>query len=371
MRSVHSIGVLLAVLVYLLLGSGCGSNAGLDTIDDDAQDDSATTVLVADIGIMADEYSVNPGSTTTVYATVYSASGATVPGVTVTFSLDKPTLASITSKAVTGAGGTATVTFSARSLSGEVSVYAAVGTVSNSSPASIIIVDQTSPISMDLTANPNSVLVEGVSTVTAMVWADTGKTEVVPNGTSVVFEVANEFYGTITSSATTNSGKATATFTASENTGFATIKVTSGTISKSTTIEVLPASVVAISFVSAEPDVIALEGSGGNEISTIKFIVKDSNDDPVPDVNVAFTLNGPNGDEYIDGSDSTPWSIDVSTDAQRIGYRPGYHFRIHRGGQWKNHDGGILRCLHWRRCAIRQAFQSGGRSAKRGRFGME
>ncbi|MBU0993669.1 MAG: hypothetical protein KJ737_14345 [Proteobacteria bacterium] len=315
MKSARSIIYILLILFVFIL-SGCGSDVGITTDDGTGGDntDTGNEVLVADIGIVADEYSINPGATTAITATVYSSSGSTVPGVTVSFSLDAPTLASITASAVTSAAGAASATLQARSLSGEIHVSATVGSVTSSSPAQIVVLDQTSPASMDVSANPTSVLVEGTATITATVWANSEKTTAVPNGTSVAFSMANEFYGTVSSSSTTNNGKATATFEASEHAGFATVKATAGTkATGSTQIEVLPTSAVAISFMSAEPDAIALKSSGGNEISTIKFVVKDSNDNPVPGMNVSFSLKGPNGDEFIDDSDSTPDQIDVST----------------------------------------------------------
>lgn len=314
MKFVRSIADLLIAVVFMTVYiSGCGSTAGLTTDDDTDGTDDPTLVAVSDIAVTATQNSINPGQTTTVTATVYSASGSTIPGATVIFTLDQPTLASITGSALTSTEGVAAATFEARNLSGEVKVYATVGSITSSTPATISILDQISPVAMTLEANPTSVLVEGTATLTATVFKDTAKTQTVENGTTVLFSMENELYGTVSSTSSTNNGRATATFEASQSAGFATINATSGSVTASIQVQVLPASAVAISFLSAEPDVIALKGSGGNEVSTLKFMVKDSNDQPVTDVNVSFLMKGPNGGEYIDDTDQTPNELNVST----------------------------------------------------------
>lgn len=333
-RSTISIFVFMTLLVCII--PGCGSDKGLQSTDDTSTDTDTTTSTdtdisssyIGDIAISASSYSISPGSTTAITATVYSLSGEPVPDVEVNFSLDMPTLASITSSSTTSSDGVAAATFQARSNSGSVVVSAYIGLVESKSPATIIILDgnSTAPVAIDLSSNPTSVLVEGTVTITANVWSDEEKTTPVPDGTTVAFGLANELYGTVSASSTTIGGKATATFEASNQAGFATIKATSGTATGSINIQILPSSAVAISFVSAEPDVIALEGSGGNEISTVKFIVKDSNDDPVFNMNVSVTLVGPNGGEYIDDSDITPNTIEVSTGLDGIA-----SVRLHSG----------------------------------------
>jgi hypothetical protein len=51
----------------------------------------------------------------------------------------------------------------------------------------------------------------------------------------------------------------------------------------------------------------------------IKFIVVNSNGNPLSDVSVSFSMVGPNGGEYIDPSgDATPGEIDVSTNDEGI-----------------------------------------------------
>jgi hypothetical protein len=50
-----------------------------------------------------------------------------------------------------------------------------------------------------------------------------------------------------------------------------------------------------IKFVSAEPSIIAIKGSGGDQISEIKFMVIDTYDNPLQGENVSFGLVGPTG----------------------------------------------------------------------------
>jgi hypothetical protein len=54
-----------------------------------------------------------------------------------------------------------------------------------------------------------------------------------------------------------------------------------------------------IEFVSATPQVIGIKGAGQTEISDILFMVKDNNGDPIGGLTVTFTMNGPNGGEFI------------------------------------------------------------------------
>jgi hypothetical protein len=54
-----------------------------------------------------------------------------------------------------------------------------------------------------------------------------------------------------------------------------------------------------IEFVSATPQVIGIKGAGQTEISEILFIVKDNKSDPIGGLTVTFTMNGPNGGEFI------------------------------------------------------------------------
>ena len=271
----------------------------------------------AAIDMAASFDSINPAETTEITATVYDASGGIISGVDVLFTLDDPTLAFITSYSTTDAFGEATAILTARNLAGEVDVTATVGSVINDPAKTIIIFDVSAPNQINLTPNPTSILVQGTSSISAEVLDSSSNP--VPNGTSVLFEVSNPIYGTVTASALTNSGIAAATFEALNQPGTATINVDSGSASNTVDVEIVQAPASAIEFSSAEPQTISIRESGGVETAIIRFVVKDSNDNPLEGITVSFKMVGPNGGEYIDPTDDgTPDEIDVSTNDQGV-----------------------------------------------------
>jgi len=287
--------------------SGSGSSSGSST----------TTKTPASIRVSASPDSINPGQTTTIKAVAYDASGNTIAGVSLIFTLDNPQVASVTSSATTGADGAATVTFKARDLAGSVIVTAATtdGKIKSDPPVTVSILSTTAPTRMNLTVNPTAILVQGTASVKAELLDSAGNP--VPDGTAVSFKSDNDLYGTFTSgTATTNSGFASATFEAAAQPGTASVTVRSGNLSKQIDITILPALAAAIQFVSATPQRIALQGSGDVETSIVQFVVKDSNNDPVEGATVSFAMTGPSGGEYIDPPpDPTPAEIEVSTNA--------------------------------------------------------
>lgn len=307
---IFSFAILVGVFGIMLFGcSSSGSGGGSDT---------STTKIPASIRVSAAPDSINPGQTTTITAVAYDASGNTLSGVKLTFTLNNPQVASVTSSATTGAKGVATVTFTARDLAGSVIVTATAGSISSDPPVTVSILSTTAPTQMNLTVNPTAILVQGTASVKAQLLDSTGNP--VPDGTAVSFKSENALYGAFTSeTATTNNGFATATFTAAAQPGTATVTARSGNLTQQIGISILPAFAAAIQFDSAVPQRIALRGSGGIETAVVKFIVMDSNNDPVEGATVSLALTGPNGGEYIDPPpDETPLKIDVSTNAEGI-----------------------------------------------------
>ncbi len=296
---------------------GCGSSGGSSSGGGgDVPPEPPEPETPAAISVTAYPDSINPGESANIYAAVFDASGNAMPGIEVIFTLDDPVLAYITSTAATSSLGIATALLTARDSSGEVGVTATVGDVSNEDPKQIVILDESAPSSISLTANPQSILVQGTSALTAEVLDSDGNP--VANGTVVMFEVENTIYGSVSATATTNSGFATVTFEAAGQPGTAVINASSGGASASVDVEIVQAPAAAIQFLSAEPQSIALQGTGGIETSTIQFVVKDSNDNPLSDVNVFFEMQGPNGGEYINPSGVPPDEIDVSTNEDGI-----------------------------------------------------
>ncbi|MBW2631112.1 MAG: Ig-like domain-containing protein, partial [Deltaproteobacteria bacterium] len=181
---------------------------------------------VAAIYVEADNNTIDPEASTFVTAYVYDSSGGPVSGVDVIFTISNPVLAYITSTSTTDGSGEARAVFTARTLPGEVEVTATSESISSDPPETIFILDEAAPQSITLEVNPDTVIVEGTSTVTATVLGDGGAD--VPNGTTVTFAVSNDLYGTITESSVTNSNKATATFEATNQPG--QVEVTASTV---------------------------------------------------------------------------------------------------------------------------------------------
>lgn len=298
-------------VIALTFCSGClssqGSGTGESTSSQTQQE--AESNLFA-IGLVTAQSSINPGETTTLTAIAYNASGGGISGLELVFTVDDPTLGYVTETATTDADGTATTTFTARTSPGTVNVTATSESVSSDARA-ITILDQTAPGNITLTANPTAVTATNTSVISATVTDSSGAP--VDNGTTVTFEVANSTYGSITSSATTNSGVATATFTASTNAGTATINASSGSASASINVTVNPVSAASIEFSSVSKNPVAIRGSGGQEFSVVTFDVIDANGNPAEDVDVLFTMSGPGGAEYIEEDDATPYTQTVGT----------------------------------------------------------
>ncbi|MFH2067700.1 MAG: Ig-like domain-containing protein [Pseudomonadota bacterium] len=314
--------ILCIVLIICMSLIGCFSsdnpaNESVATTDDTTDRALDANVTLSVIALSASQDSISFNSTTQVSATLYDDTGTVIPGVPVTFSIDRPDIASITTGVVSDESGVATATLTSRGISGEVQVSASVGEVSSATPKTIVIYDGVTPESITVTSNPTAVVFGGTATITATVLDATGNS--VANGTQVVFEIDNSSFGTVTGIATTNAGVATATFEAGNMPGVSSITASAGSVNSSTNITILDAPASSIEFVSAVPNVVAISGSGGNETSVIQFKVKDTSGDPVEGEVVTVSMKGPNGGEYIDSSgDGTPRTIIISSNASGI-----------------------------------------------------
>jgi len=309
-RKCLQLGFVIIFIFLFLVSCGGSSTEG----DDGGGGGTVVTETVAAVSVEADSNTVAPEASTGVTAHVYNSSGGSVSGVDVIFTLSNSALAYITSTSTTDGSGEASAVFTARTLPGEVEVTATAESISSAPAETISILDEAAPQSITLNVNPDTIIVQGTSTVTATVLGDSGAD--VSNGTTVTFTVDNDSLGAITASSVTNSNTATATFEATDNAGQVNITAQSGSATSAPatiTIEASPAAF--IEFVSAVPDLIAITGAGGTEISTIKFMVKDTNGNPVQGVNVLFEIHdGLGGGEYINPSDLGP-QIEVSTTA--------------------------------------------------------
>ncbi len=306
----------LVIFLFVIVLSGCGTQGGSDSSSTDTTTDPGTTetAVVSAIIISTDSSTIGTGEKASIAVRLLDSSGEVVTGSkSVVFSLDNPTLASIPSPATTSSG-LLTRTLTAGSTEGTVKVTASVDSASAS--VTIQISDQLTAASISLAASPSSITVGGTSVVSATVLDGNG--DPMADGTTVNFSVNNSSLGSIVPSADISGGQgvAQATFSAGTSTaGTATITASSGVVSRQTTISVAGAAAGSIEFVSAEPQVVVIKGSGGTETSTITFHVKDSNGNLVASSeNVLLELSGPNGGEYI-GPVSGVTSLEVGTES--------------------------------------------------------
>ncbi|RJQ68974.1 MAG: hypothetical protein C4519_22445 [Desulfobacteraceae bacterium] len=298
------------VAALLLLGCSAASTS------DGTTPPNASGPAVSAITVTATPDSVNFSQTSTIRATVYDSSGGPVSGVSLVFALDQPSLAFITPAiATTDATGLATATLTARSQQGNVNVSATDGTTTSAN-RQVAIQSGVTAATVNVTADPSTILIGATSAIRAEVLDSTGAW--VPNGTAVSFAVANPTFGSMAvAAATTVSGVATATFEAGSTPGNAAINVSSGGITNSVDVLINQTAPASLEFISATPGLIAIQGSGGVETAVVAFRVNDQNGNPIPSIGVSMTLEGPGGGAYID-NDGTPNQINVSSNALGI-----------------------------------------------------
>ncbi len=307
----------LILLLFVVVLFGCGQQSGSDDSDSGSSSGSGTTTTeetetVSAILLSTTTSTIATGESATISARLLNSSGQLVTeSKTVEFTLSAPALASINSPGVT-ASGTLNRTLTANNIEGEVTVTASVDSATTT--LTIEISDELAAATVNVTPNPASITVGGTAVVSAEVLDSNG--DPMAAGTNVNFEVNNTALGTVVSSASVSgtSGIAQATFSAGTTTaGTVTITATSGSISGTTTIDVVSAAAGSIEFDSAEPQVIVIKGSGGEETSIVSFLVKDTNGDPVVgSQTVTMVLSGPNGGEYIGSVEGTT-TLDVGT----------------------------------------------------------
>ena len=182
----------------------------------------------------------------------------------------------------------------------------------------------TSTGTVTLAGSTNRVSADSPSTLTATVKTSSGAT--VPN-TVVTFKTAGTgfavFFPTGGTALTGANGVATITLQAGTNVGADSVSATAnvggtdvnstafGFEVSTTTVTGTPAS---IAFVDAAPSVIAIRGTGGQEISTVTFEIKDTNGQPIAGQNVSFVLStNPGGAELSTASSISAANGRVST----------------------------------------------------------
>ncbi len=303
----------LFVVFLILLLAGCGKQSGSDSDDTTTvTTDTTPAPEVSAIQLTASLSVIGTSSTTNITARLLDDSGQLITDEkTVTFSLDNPTLASIISPATTSTGSTSQ-TLTSGNTEGTVVVTASVDNAT--ADVTIQISDQASADTINVSANPGTITVNGTSVVSATVLDSNGLP--LPDGTTVNFSVNNTSLGTIVASAATagGAGVAQATFSAgATQAGTATITATSGSASGNTTLDVIGATAGSIEFDSATPQIVVIQGAGGQETSEVKFLIKDSSGNPIAtSETVRMVLSGPNGGEYLGDTPGTT-TLDVGT----------------------------------------------------------
>ncbi len=291
MRRISGILILLTVILYIYVSCApketiTGAGGGINI-----------TLTANPTSIPADGT-----STSTITATVKDNKNQAISNREVSFTVDPPGNATLSAPtATTDTNGNASVTLTSSTTVSTVTVTATVDSTSKSVTVDLYNPSQGGPpASITAVANPSSISQNGTSAITATVLD--ANNNPVADGTVVNFSTS--FPGaTVTPTATTTNGNASATFTAGSQSGIATVNITADSVSGSVQVTILSAAVGSVQFVSADPTVIAVQGSGGVETSTITFLVKDELGNPVADgTSVSFSLLGPGGGESLNPS---------------------------------------------------------------------
>lgn len=246
------------------------------------------------VNVTANPSTISPGGSSTITVSVTDQNNnPSQVGETVSFTADPSSAGNFSPSSTTIADdGSATTVFTASTYTGTVRIMATIGPYSGSTTINIQ-VGGAYPSSVTVVASPGEITPGGTSTITAFVRTSSGTS--VGVGVSVTFQVVPSGLGTIvpTNATTDQDGNAIATFTAGSQEGIASIYAYSGSASGYANLTIRAPDLSSIIFVSAEPPVIDLFGTGGQSTSLITFKVVDTNGNPVPNVPVDFTLYGP------------------------------------------------------------------------------
>lgn len=234
---------------------------------------------------------VTTGNPATVIATLTDGTGARMSGVTVTFSVDDPTLATVTASAVTNINGEATATITAGTGSGTASVTATApvtdpihNNIATSSPASFTVGATISALS--LSASPTTVKSDNSNFSTVTVSALDNNNAKTPN---VVISLSTDTGIISTNTVTTNAnGDATFTFqsgTANKANRTATITANAG-VAAHLPIQITGSTLTVNASGTTVPD-------DGTSPVTMTFTARDAGGNPIS--GAAVTLTKPVG----------------------------------------------------------------------------
>jgi|GEM_PF-755748 len=259
----------------------------------------------ANMSLVISPLTINITGTATVTATATDAGGNPAYNTNITLtiiagallgSFDNLDPLADTVTVLSDANGQIIATFYAESTSGTVTIQADAAPASTTASLSIT----SNPFAVALVATDDTLTTAQSTALTATVQNVAGNP--VQDGTIVSFAITagDPAAGTFSSAtATTVVGVAQVTFTASASvTGAVVVTASAGTapvVSGTELITITQAGAGSIEFVSASPNVIGIQGSGTQDNSTVTFIVKDVNNNPMSGEPVDFTLYGPVG----------------------------------------------------------------------------
>ena len=289
-------GRLLSTILFFLLSlslcvmCGCSSDSSGDN------GDSVAAATLTALSVTATPDAINPNETTTIVATAYDASGNTIPNVTVVFTLDDPSMASITGTAKTNENGAAQVVLVARNTFGEVNVTATAGNISSETPATVTILGSGVSVdvviaALDVIATPDSINPNETTSIKATAYDGSGNTI---SGVDVVFSLDDPTLAFITSAATTDSnGVAQVFLTARDKSG--EVNVSAAATSENSNVTSDTPATVTIQD-GATPDHILLTITPASVIAegtaTVQAQVLDANGDAVANgTSVSFVSN--------------------------------------------------------------------------------
>ncbi|MCL6584485.1 MAG: Ig-like domain-containing protein [bacterium] len=239
----------------------------------------------------------------------------------INFELSDPTLGRITSP-IEIIGGLGSVDFSSKEREGIITIIAKSLNANIEGRLDIQISNLSPPAQVQISADPNRISINGTSHIKVTVMDLEGRP--VKDGTQVTFGLSNSSFGSITESALTINGKVSATFVAAQTSGEVTIWATAGEVSNTVTVNIASAEVGSIEFVSAEPNVIGLKGSGQVEVSAVTFMVKNSQGTPVQEAkSVLIELFGPGGGEYLEEEGQSEIRVSTERGAARVNVHSG------------------------------------------------
>lgn len=303
----------LALSVSVAVGmSGCGGSGGSG--DDSGGTPGGTPATSSPtLTVTTNTSTISAGSLATVTATVKDASGNNVNGALVTFEVADSALVTLIPSSGTAltSSGVATIKADAAGLSaaGATTITARAtvdgATASGSVNVAVGAANVTlSGFSANLPTGQTSLSPYATTTITINV-GGVATTTSVPVSFSSTCAAASK--AEITATATSVNGVATANYTDKGCSGTDTItaSVTGTSTTASLSLPVAAPGAAAIQYVSADPSLIVLKGTGDlslKDSSLVKFKVVDNNNNPIANASVTLDLSTRTGGILLDSS---------------------------------------------------------------------